>query len=127
MALRLHARVGRAAAVQFFAFLNQVRPRGGGTLVLTGSHRLAASYLGCGEAFRMARVRASVAAHPCLRGLWEPVDGSDRIQRYMNDWHPDERPDLPILGGLRERRPRIDCRAERRIFRLPGSRRQCRA
>ena len=71
--------------MQFFAFLNQVRPRGGGTLVLTGSHRLAASYLGCGEAFRMARVRASVAAHPWLRGLWEPVDGGDRIQRYMND------------------------------------------
>lgn len=71
--------------VQFFAFLNQVRPRGGGTLVLTGSHRLVAPYLDHGEAFRMARVRASLAAHPWLRGLWEPGDGGDRIQRYMND------------------------------------------
>lgn len=70
--------------VQFFAFLNQVRPRGGGTLVLTGSHRLVAPYLGRGEVFRMPRVRASLAAHPWLRGLWEP-GGGDRIQRYMND------------------------------------------
>ena len=71
--------------VQFFAFLNQVRPRGGGTLVLTGSHRLVAPYLGRGEAFRMPQVRASLEVHPWLRGLWEPGDGSDRIQRYMND------------------------------------------
>lgn len=71
--------------VQFFAFLNQVRPRGGGTLVLTGSHRLVTPYLGRGEAFCMPRVRASLAAHPWLRGLWEPSDGGDRIQRYMND------------------------------------------
>lgn len=71
--------------VQFFAFLNQVRPRGGGTLVLAGSHRLVAPYLGLGEAFRLDRVRTSLAAHPWLRGLWKPGDGDDRIQRYMND------------------------------------------
>lgn len=71
--------------VQFFAFLSQVRPRGGGTLALAGSHRLVAPYLGLGEAFRMPRVRASLAAHPWLRGLWEPGEGGDRIQRYMND------------------------------------------
>ena len=33
----------------------------------------------------MARVRASLAAHPWLRGLWESGDGGDRIRRYMND------------------------------------------
>ena len=71
--------------VQFFAFLSPVRPRGGGTLVLTGSHRLVAPYLDGGEAFRMPRVRASLAAHPWLRGLWEPGHGGDRIQRYMHD------------------------------------------
>jgi Phytanoyl-CoA dioxygenase (PhyH) len=71
--------------VQFFAFLNEVHPRGGGTLVLTGSHRLVAPYLDRGEAFRMPAVRASLAAHPWLHGLWEPGDGGDRIQRYMND------------------------------------------
>jgi hypothetical protein len=61
--------------VQFFAFLSPVRPRGGGTLVLTGSHRLVAPYLDGGEGFRMPRVRASLAAHPWLRGLWEPGHG----------------------------------------------------
>jgi len=72
--------------VQFFAFLNAVRPRGGGTLALTGSHRLVAPYLNRGAAFRMGRVRTELATHPWLRGLWEPGDGSgDRIQRYMND------------------------------------------
>jgi hypothetical protein len=71
--------------VQFFAFLNKVRPRGGGTLVLTGSHRLVVPYLGLGEEFRLDRVRRSLASHPWLRGLWKPGDGGDRIQRYMND------------------------------------------
>jgi ectoine hydroxylase-related dioxygenase (phytanoyl-CoA dioxygenase family) len=33
----------------------------------------------------MPRVRASLAAHPWLRGLWEPGDCGDRIQRYMSD------------------------------------------
>jgi hypothetical protein len=71
--------------VQFFALLSQVRPRGGGTLVLTGSHRLVAPYLSLGEAFRLGRVRTSLAAHPWLRDLWKPGDDGDRIQRYMND------------------------------------------
>lgn len=39
--------------VHVFAFLNEVRPRGGGTLVLTGSHRVVEQYLRRGEAFRM--------------------------------------------------------------------------
>jgi ectoine hydroxylase-related dioxygenase (phytanoyl-CoA dioxygenase family) len=68
---------------QFFAFLSPVRPRGGGTLVQTWLHRLVAPYLG--EEFRMPRVRAALAAHPWLRGLWEPGHGGDRIQRYMHD------------------------------------------
>jgi hypothetical protein len=70
---------------QYFAFLNEVRPRGGGTFVLTGSHRLVAGYLRDGAAFRMPQVRASLGAHPWLSGLWEADDGGDRIQRYMND------------------------------------------
>jgi ectoine hydroxylase-related dioxygenase (phytanoyl-CoA dioxygenase family) len=62
-----------------------VRPCGGGTLVLTGSHRLVAPYLGRSEAFRMPSVRAALSAHPWLRGLREPGDGGDRIRRYMKD------------------------------------------
>jgi hypothetical protein len=71
--------------VQFFAFLNPVHPRGGGTLVLAGSHRLVAPYLGLGAEFRLDRVRTSLASHSWLRGLWKPGDAGDRIQRYMND------------------------------------------
>jgi len=71
--------------VQFFAFLDQVRVGGGGTLVLTGSHRLVAPFVGRGEDFRMVRVRTALAAHPWLHGLWEPGYDGDRIQRYMND------------------------------------------
>jgi hypothetical protein len=76
---------GGQRPVQFFAFLNQVRPHGGGTLVLTGAHRLVAPYLGLGEEFRLDRIRRSLASHPWLRGLWKPGDGADRLQRYMND------------------------------------------
>ncbi len=42
-------------------------------------------YHGRGEAFRLGQVRASLAAHPWLRGLWESGDDGDRTQRYMND------------------------------------------
>lgn len=71
--------------VQYFAFLNEVRPRGGGTLVLAGSHRLVARYLRDGAAFRMPRVRASLGAHPWLHGLWDAGDDGDRTQRYLDD------------------------------------------
>jgi Phytanoyl-CoA dioxygenase (PhyH) len=81
--------------VQFFAFVSQVRSRGGGTLVLTGSHRLVAPYLSLGEAFRLDGVRTSLAAHPWLRGLWTPGPDGDRIQRYLNDGI--------VIGGVRLR------------------------
>ena len=80
--------------VQFFAFVNEARPGGGGTLALAGSYRLVAPYLARGEAFRMGEVRASLAADPWLRGLWEPERsrrgaggerGDDRTERYLND------------------------------------------
>jgi len=71
--------------VQYFAFLGRVQPTGGGPLALAGSHRLVARYLGQGEAFRMGRVRASLATDPWLRGLWEPGDGGDHLRRYLNN------------------------------------------
>lgn len=73
--------------VQVFAFLNPVRPGGGGTLVLSGSHRLVSPYLSQGEQFRMPAVRAALAdRHPWLRSLWVTGDEEeDRTDRYMND------------------------------------------
>lgn len=72
--------------VQYFAFLGQVAPRGGGTLALSGSHRLVARHLGDGESFRMGKVRTSLTAHPWLRDLFTPNgtgDPNDRIARYL--------------------------------------------
>lgn len=71
--------------VQVFAFLNAVRPGGGGTLVLSGSHRLVARYLSQGEQFRMPAVRAALAdRHRWLRGLWATGDEDNRTDRYMS-------------------------------------------
>jgi hypothetical protein len=59
------ASAGRQGHVQFFAFLlNQVRPRGDGTLVFTGSRRLLAPYLSRREAIRTPQARASFEVHP---------------------------------------------------------------
>jgi hypothetical protein len=69
-------RIGRAAARVVLRFPRLGAPRGGGTLVLAGLHRLVAPYLGLGEAFRLDRVRTSLAAHPWLRALWKL--GGDR-------------------------------------------------
>ena len=75
----------RLRAVQMFVLLNDIRPRGGATLVLTGSHRLVSKYADAAEdgphPKRMRRSLGSV--HPWLRGLWD--GGDDRIQRYMVD------------------------------------------
>lgn len=48
--------------VQSFALLDRLRPDGGGTLVLTGSHRLVGPHLNQGTDFRMGRVRDALAA-----------------------------------------------------------------
>jgi hypothetical protein len=66
-------------AVQLFTILKDLPPRGGGTLVLTGSHRLVARYIAeTGEAPHPRRVRPALTA---LRDLWEPSE--DRVRRYL--------------------------------------------
>ncbi len=75
----------RLRSVQMFVLLNDIRPRGGATLVLTGSHQLVSKYADPAEdGPHPKRLRRSLgAAHPWLRELWE--DGDNRIQRYMVD------------------------------------------
>lgn len=74
-------------AVQIFVLLNDIRPRGGATLVLTGSHRLVTKYADPAEdgphPKRLRRVIG--AAHPWVRGLWARDAGTntDRVQRFM--------------------------------------------
>jgi hypothetical protein len=72
--------------VVVFAHLAPVRPQGGGTLVVTGSHRLTTP---AGPRADNARVRsAEVKAHlrtlhPWLRDLWNTGGDTDRIHRYL--------------------------------------------
>lgn len=64
-------------AVTVFVFLAPVAERGGGTAVLTGSHRLVNRQIAATGTWRTADLRAALAgAHPWLRDLWagRPVD-----------------------------------------------------
>ncbi len=80
--------VGERAA-QIFVILKDLPARGGGTLVLTGSHRLVIRYIAdTGEAPHPSRVRHALSEHSWLRELWEqPQAGTDeeRIHRYLID------------------------------------------
>jgi hypothetical protein len=75
----------RIRAVQMFVLLDDIGPRGGATVVLTGSHQLVSRYADPAEdGPHPKRLRRSLGeAHPWLRGLWE--GGDNRIQRYMVD------------------------------------------
>jgi ectoine hydroxylase-related dioxygenase (phytanoyl-CoA dioxygenase family) len=69
-----------------FAHLAPVRPRGGGTLVVTGSHRLTTpSEPQAGNApARSHEVKAYLrTVHPWLRDLWKAGGDTDRIHRYL--------------------------------------------
>src|ERR1700724_1298234 len=69
-----------------FAHLAHVRPRGGGTLVVTGSHRLTTpSGPRAGNTpVRSHEVKAYLSTvHPWLRGLWSTGGDTGRIHRYL--------------------------------------------
>jgi hypothetical protein len=85
----------RLRAVQLFVLLNDVRPHGGATLVLTGSHRLVSRYADPAEdGPHPKRLRRELGeAHPWLRELWSGDGSGDRIQRYMvNGFEVDDVP-----------------------------------
>ncbi len=77
----------RLRAVQLFVLLNDIRPSGGATLVLTGSHHLVSRYADPAEdGPHPKRLRRELgAAHPWLRELWSGDNGCDRVQRYLVD------------------------------------------
>jgi hypothetical protein len=76
-------------AVQLFVLLDDLPPRGGGTLVLTGSHHLVTRYIAdSGVAPHPRRLRHVLGQEPWLRDLWEPSQRSSpeqRIRRFMTD------------------------------------------
>ncbi|HEX4216507.1 MAG TPA: phytanoyl-CoA dioxygenase family protein [Candidatus Dormibacteraeota bacterium] len=79
-----------ARPVQLFAALNDVGPRGGGTMVLTGSHRLVAMYIEERGDPKLSAVRSFVAARdPWVKDLWHgAAEGEDGVEarnrRYMD-------------------------------------------
>ncbi|WP_433160568.1 phytanoyl-CoA dioxygenase family protein [Kribbella sp. CA-247076] len=77
----------RLRAVQLFVLLNDIRPRGGGTLVLTGSHHLVCRYADpAADGPHPKRLRRELGeVHPWLRELWSDEDTGDRVRRYLVD------------------------------------------
>jgi ectoine hydroxylase-related dioxygenase (phytanoyl-CoA dioxygenase family) len=69
-----------------FAHLACVRPRGGGTLVITGSHRLTTPTgpQAASAPVRSREVKAYLRTlHPWLRDLWQADGDTGRIHRYL--------------------------------------------
>jgi hypothetical protein len=76
-------------AVQLFMILKDLPARGGGTLVLTGSHRLVTRYIdGSGEPPHPRELRRVLGEQQGLRELWEPSSrpsAGQRIRRFMTE------------------------------------------
>ena len=71
-----------------FAHLAPIRPRGGGTLVVTGSHRLTTPKgpQAAGAPVRSREVKAYLRTlHPWLHDLWNPHGDTGRIHRYLTE------------------------------------------
>jgi hypothetical protein len=73
-------------ALRLLAFVGPVMPRGGGTLVVAGSHRLVADLVtrnGRNKVWHSADIRAALASHAWLGDLTSKHDTSDRVARFM--------------------------------------------
>ncbi|GAA2759352.1 phytanoyl-CoA dioxygenase family protein [Actinopolymorpha rutila] len=79
---------GAVPGVVAFTFLDEVRPRGGGTLVMAGSHRLTWQLcLQAGGFMKTNSMKAVLAdRHSWFADLWrEPVTGEDQLRRYLDE------------------------------------------
>lgn len=77
---------GEPSAVTVFTILTPLRPRGGGTLVVTGSHRLLQQHLA--KPARVKAIRKGLGArHRWLRDLWTATTAPDvdRRRRYLDE------------------------------------------
>jgi hypothetical protein len=74
------------AGARLFALFGDVRPRAGGTLILSGSHRLVHQWFKDHPQPRGARgteFRKLLQAHPYIRDLHTPGDRDERVARFM--------------------------------------------
>jgi len=116
--------------VRVFAFLSSVLPRGGGTLVVTGSHRLVQA-LGdrTGNPLRSPEVRKRLmAGDPWFRSLCSADESTDRVRRFMNDGVvtsgmlvrvvelTGEPGDVILMHGLMLHAPAPNCRSAPRLM-----------
>lgn len=79
---------GQVPGLVAFTFLGEVLPRGGGTLVMPGSHRLTWQLCQRAGGFMSTGEMKSVLAggHAWFAGLWrEPVSSGDQLRRYLGD------------------------------------------
>jgi hypothetical protein len=81
----VRGRPERAFAVKMLCLLAPVEPRGGGTLLLAGSHRLLERYAAEGRGGNSSRLRRRLCRdHEWFRDLMSPGDGgTDRVRRFM--------------------------------------------
>jgi ectoine hydroxylase-related dioxygenase (phytanoyl-CoA dioxygenase family) len=79
---------GEVPGLVIFTFLDEVLPRGGGTLVMPGSHRVTWQLCRRAGGFMSTGEMKSVLAgeHTWFADLWrEPVAGEDQLRRYLDD------------------------------------------
>ena len=73
-------------AVKMLCLLSPLAPRGGGTLLLSGSHRLVGELAAAGHRGGSADVRTELARrHEWLRALLSRTEGIDRVRRFMEE------------------------------------------
>jgi ectoine hydroxylase-related dioxygenase (phytanoyl-CoA dioxygenase family) len=77
---------GALHRINFFVVLSRLRPQGGGTLMLTGSHRLIGQFGDAGAKSKALR-RSLGKRHPWLADLWGPAPQTqpNRRKRYLMD------------------------------------------
>ncbi|MBM7783613.1 phytanoyl-CoA dioxygenase family protein [Tenggerimyces flavus] len=75
---------GRSRSVTVFVILTELRPRGGGTLIVTGSHQLVRRF-GQPDVHNRAQRRILGAIHPWLADLWGRKPLPDRRRRYVEN------------------------------------------
>jgi hypothetical protein len=84
-----HAPISELPGVAIFAYLNCVEPHGGGTVVVTGSHRLVKALATCisdSPKTRSAEIReALLQAEPWIAALCARNETGDRVQTFMTE------------------------------------------
>ena len=77
-----------ARGVKTFALFGDVGPRGGGTLLVSGSHRLVYKWFQENpppRGARSAQMRSLLQRQPYVRDLHSPGDADERIERFMEN------------------------------------------